>query len=97
MMILQPLFTPPVHDRHEVTLTIVTVGRIGSMIEISFVQNNTHQSKLPCRFGVFQRLKPELIVNISAEQNVIKILIVQLSLAEMLGICIVNILHLTDY
>lgn len=97
MMILQPLFTSPVHNRHEVALAIVAVGRVGSMIVISFVQDNTHQSKLACRFGVFQRFKPELIINVSAEQNVIEILIVQLSLAEMFRIYIVNILHLTDY
>jgi len=57
-----------------------------SMIVVSFVQDDSNESILSCRFWVFDALKPEFMIDIPIEENKVKEMIFLLDLAEQIKI-----------
>lgn len=85
-MILHPFPAMLVHNRHEIALAVVLVLRLRSVIVIPFVQNHSNQSILACGLRVFNRLKPELMIYISIEQNIIEEIVLLFSFTELFEI-----------
>lgn len=71
-VILDPLSSSFIQNSHVITLTIMIMLTIRSMIIMTFVKNNTHYSVFSSWFGVFDRLKPKLMINISIKEDIIQ-------------------------
>jgi hypothetical protein len=93
-MILGPLFTPLINNRHKIASTSFLIRMfmmlMRTMIVSSLVENNTHKSILSCWLCILNRLEPKLMVDIFVEKNVIQKVVFYFNVGQLIDVYVNN-------